>query len=168
MKWFYEIPNSESVYFLMLCQDLILKVFILIFICWWCVNLSSAFKWESNWPPLGRVRGISCFLKKVASAGFLYAGSSLSDLLTEAKHQFSWQLYSILGNSGRALACRDSESILALTPNFIVKHIHVDIISVSWTITCIKEFTPLHSVFLSLPVRRNLHTQCFYFAFNVV
>ena len=101
MKWFYEIPNSESMYFLILCQDLILKIFIFIFICWWRVNLSSAFKWESNWPPLGRVRGISCLLKKVASASFLYAGSSLSDL-TEAKHQFSWQLYSILGNSGCA------------------------------------------------------------------
>lgn len=108
------------------------------------------------------VRNISqYFTSKVVSVSFHLGSSSLSGLQTEAKHQLSWQLYSILGSSGCALACRDSESILALTPDFIVKHIHVDIVSVFWTITYIKEATPLHAVSLSLPVRKDPYTSVF-------
>lgn len=107
------------------------------------------------------VRNISqYFTSKLVSVSFHLARSSLSGLHTEAKHQFTWQLYSILGNSSYARACRDSESILALTPDFIVKHIHVDIVSVFWTITYIKRI-PLHPVSLSLPVRRDPYTSVF-------
>lgn len=116
--------------------SLILKTFIYIFVFWCCV----IYLLPSNDEVTGLLKmGVRNILQKVVSVSFSHANSSLSGLHTEAKHQFYWQLYSVLGNSGYALACRDSESILALTPDFIVKHTCVDIVSVFWTITCIQE-----------------------------